>query len=213
MLSAHRPEHGISGRSVLPVLPEPGYNRLHSTLETPIFPWFIATQPFTPDEGERWLDYVAWSGLTHLQEVVTLDSMLCPTLLPEIKDEYWPYIVQESFMIRYFLDFDFLMAQVAAIPKKNVLCVFRNPIERPQAPPMAQFRFLGYDVVDIQGMASVLTNCRGFHDVFANSELSSVGLLPELERAIEVQAKLRSTHSGEHHSDCHMWAIFRAIEA
>src|SRR4051794_2417116 len=86
------------------------------------------------------------------------------------------------------------MTQVAAIEKKNVLCVFRNPPERPQAPPVAQFRFLGYDLVDVQGMASALTNYGGFPDVFANSELSSAGLLPDLERAIEVQAKLRSVH-------------------
>jgi hypothetical protein len=177
-----------------------------------MIPGFIATQPFTPEDGDRWLDYLRWSGLMQLQEVVSLDGMLCPTLLPEIKDEYWPHMVQEDFMLNYFLDFDYLMTQVAAIEKKNVLCVFRNPPERPQAPPVAQFRFLGYDLVDVQGMASALTNCGGFPDVFANSELSSVGLLPDLERSIEVQAKLRSVHPGEHHADCHVWAIFRAIE-
>src|SRR3954471_23398968 len=123
----------------------------------PMIPWFIATQPFTPDDGDRWVGYVKWSGLTQLQEVVSLDGMLCPTLLPKIRDEDWPYIVQENFMIDYFLDFDYLMPQVAAIEKKNVLCVFRNPVERPQAPSLAQFRFLGYDLVDIQNIASALT--------------------------------------------------------
>jgi hypothetical protein len=56
-----------------------------------MIPWFTATQPFTPADGDRWIDYVKWSGLTQLQEVVSLDGMLCPTLLPEIKDEYWPH--------------------------------------------------------------------------------------------------------------------------
>lgn len=177
-----------------------------------MIPWYIATQPFTPDDGDRWIDYVKWSGLTQLQEVVSLDGMICPTLLPEIEDEYWPHIVQESFMLNYFLDFDYLLSQVDAIEKKNVLCVFRNPVEPPQAPPVAHFRFLGYDLVDVQGTASALTNCGGFPDVFANSELSSAGLLPELGRAIEVQSRLRSVHPGEHHADCHVWAIFRAIE-
>ena len=177
-----------------------------------MIPWFIATQPFTPTDGDRWIDYVKWSGLTQLQEVVSLDGMLCPTLLPKITDEYWPHIVQEDFMLNYFLDFDYLMAQVAAIEKKNVLCVFRNPVERPQAPPAAQFRFLGYDLVDVQDTASALTNCGGFPDVFANSELSSVGLLSELGRAIEVQSKLRSLHPRDDHANCHVWAIFRAIE-
>src|SRR5215470_11372096 len=161
-------------------------------METPMIPWFIATQPFTPTDGDRWIDYVKWSGLTQLQEVVSLDGMLCPTLLPEVKDEYWPHIVQEDFMLNYFLDFDYLMAQVAAIEKKNVLCVFRNPVEPPQAPLAAQFRFLGFDLVDVQNSASALTNCGGFPRAFANSELARVGLLPELQRAIERQAALRS---------------------
>jgi hypothetical protein len=90
--------------------------------------------------------------------------------------------------------------------------VFRNPVDRPQAPPVAQFRFLGYDLVDVQDTSSALTNCGGFPDVFANSELSSAGLLPEVERALEVQAKLRSVYPSERHADCHVWAIFRAIE-
>ena len=60
------------------------------------------------------------------------------------------------------------MAQVAAIEKKNVLCVFRNPVERPQIPPLAQFRFLGYDLLDVQDPASALTNCGGFPNVFAS---------------------------------------------
>src|SRR5947209_14584085 len=123
------------------VRPESGCNLLHWTLETPMIPGFIATQPFTPEDGDRWLDYLRWSGLMQLQEVVSLDGMLCPTLLPEIKDEYWPYIVQEDFMLNYFLDFDYLIAQVAVIEKKNILCVFRNPVGRPQAPPVAQFDF------------------------------------------------------------------------
>lgn len=176
-------------------------------------PWFIATQPFTPDSGESWNKYVAWSGLSQLQEVASLDGILCPTVLPEIHADYWPHIVQEDFMLHFFLDFDFLMQQVAAIPNKNVLCVFRNPERRPIAPPIADFEFpefLGYDLVDVAGDVSALTNCGGFPDVFANSELSLCGLLPEFERAAEVRKLLRARHPEERHANCHLWAIFRA---
>jgi len=174
-------------------------------------PWFIATRSFTPDEGERWNEFVRWSGLTQVQEVVSLDEMLCPTLLPEIKDDYWPYIVNENFMLRYFLDFEFLMTKVGGVERKNVLCVFRNPVERPLAPSVARFEFLGYDLVDVHGSASALTNCGGFPDVFANSELSRVGLLRELGRAVEVQRRLRSLYPEQHHANCHVWGIFRAV--
>lgn len=171
-------------------------------------PWFIATEPFTPDDA-GWDSYIKFSGLTQLEEVVSLDGMLCPTVLRQTRDDYWPHIVNEDFMLDYFLDLGFLMGQVAGIPRKNVLCVFRNPI-RPPAAPSACFEFLGYDLVDVQGPASALTNCGGFPDVFANSELSRVGLLPDFGRALEVQSLLRSRHPDEPHADCHLWAILRA---
>src|SRR3954452_4104585 len=172
-------------------------------------PWFIATKPFDPKCGEKWDDYIAWSRLTQLEELVSLDGMLCPTVLPEIKDEFWPHIVNENFMLDFFVDYDFLKEQVAEIHKKNVLCVFRNPIERPNAPCFADFHFLGYDLVDQQCIASALTNCGGFPDVFDNSELSPVGLLTDLDRGGEVQRRLRSLYPDHPHADCNVWAIFR----
>ncbi|HXN48441.1 MAG TPA: hypothetical protein VN893_17465 [Bryobacteraceae bacterium] len=176
-------------------------------------PWFIATEPFTPADGEKWDKYIEWSGLKQLDEVVSLDGLLCPTLLREIKDEYWPHIVNEDFMLQFFVDFDFLMTQVAEIETKNVLCVFRNPTREPEAPSFADLRFLGYDLVDRDCCISALTNCGGFPDVFANSELSRVGLLTDFGRAVEVQHKLRSLHPAEHHADCHLWAVFRLAAA
>ena len=112
-------------------------------------------------------------------------------------------------MTEFFLDFEFLMKEVSAIEKKNVLCVFRNPKQQPEAPSFAEFEFLGYDLVDVQGGISALTNCGGYPKAFANSELSRFGLLPELMRACEVQKQLRSSYPGDPHSDCHVWAIFR----
>jgi hypothetical protein len=63
--------------------------------------------------------------------------------------------------------------------------------------------------VDVRSSASALTNCGGFPGVFANSELSSCGLLGDLDRAREVQAKLRSAYPDEPHADCDVWAVFR----
>jgi hypothetical protein len=173
-------------------------------------PWYIATEPFTP-MAASWEKYIEFSGLKQLDEVVSLDGLLCSTLLPDIKDEYWPHIVNESFMLNFFVDFDFLMEQVAGKEPKNVLCVFRNPTAQPEAPVSGDFRFLGYDLVDRECFNSALTNCGGFPDVFANSELSNVGLLNDFSRAVEVQHDLRSLHPTEHHADCHLWAVFRLV--
>jgi hypothetical protein len=60
---------------------------------------------------------------------------------------------------------------------------------------------------------SALTNCGGFPNAFANSELSQTGLLLDFHRAFEVQQLLRAQYPDEHHANCHVWAIFRLIEA
>src|SRR5262249_44795405 len=91
--------------------------------ETQVTPWFIATEPFTPTDGEKWDKYIEWSGLNQLDEVVSLDGLLCPPVLRYIEDEYWPHIVNENFMLHFFTDFDFLSSRVAEIEPKNVLCV------------------------------------------------------------------------------------------
>ena len=78
-------------------------------------PWFIATETFTSRDAEAWAKYVSWSHLSHLTEVVSLDPMLCPTLLPEIKDEYWPHIVNENFMLNFFVDLEFLVGAHSSI--------------------------------------------------------------------------------------------------
>ena len=48
---------------------------------------FIATKQFTPTD-EAWEKYIDFSGMNQLDEVVSLDGWLCPTLLSEIKDDY-----------------------------------------------------------------------------------------------------------------------------
>ena len=174
-------------------------------------PWYIATKRFGPWDAEAWRGYTDWSGLGGLSEVVSLDAILCPTVLPEIREDYWPHIVNEDFMLHFFTDLDFLLGEIAAIPDRNLLCVFRNPPRHPEPPAASQrFQFVGYDVVDIHGDVSALTNCGGFPDVFANDELQPVGLLPTHARAVDVQAALKARYPGERHADCHVWAVFRA---
>jgi hypothetical protein len=174
-------------------------------------PWYIATEMFTP-RHEEWSMYIAWSGLTQLEEVVSLDPMLCPPLLPDIKTEYWPHIVNEDFMLNFFVDLEFLLGQIPEAGERNLLCVYRNPVSEPPAPAGSlNFELLGYDLVDVQASASALTNCGGFPEVFENSELSPKGLLTSRARALDVQSELRRRYPDEPHADCHVWAICRSV--
>jgi hypothetical protein len=174
-------------------------------------PLYIVTERFDPSSGESWHRYVAWSTLDQLTEVVSLDSSLCPPVLAEIRDDDWPYIVNEDFMTSYFTHLDHLLRRCGDVRGRNLLCVFRDPETEPRPPGGARdFQYEGYDLVDVHGGISALTNCGGFPLAFSNAELSGHGLLPSLERAREVQQALRHHYPEEHHADCHVWAVFRA---
>lgn len=164
--------------------------------------WFTATQQFGPVDGKAWRKYVEWSGLTQLTELLSLDPMLCPPALSEIRDDYWPHIVNEDYMLHYFHDLNFLQRQIAGIPRINLLAVMRNPEKEPPQSLAQDFEFVGYDLLDVDNTASALTNCGGFPAVFRNSELSNHGLLTDFRRAMEVKQLLRSLHHEEPHSNC-----------
>ena len=90
-----------------------------------------------------------WSGLEQLDEVISLDCSLCPTVLSDIKTEYWNRIVNEDFMLHFFTDLNYLRGETASILRKNLLCVFRNPVTHPTAAQVPEgFEFVGYDLVD-----------------------------------------------------------------
>ncbi|OHV90511.1 hypothetical protein [Mesorhizobium sp. ORS 3428] len=175
---------------------------------------FIATKKFDPFHSAGWKEYLEWSGLIQLTEVVTLDGMLCPFALAETKESYWPYIVHEDNMLSFFVDLDFLLSELADIRDLNILGVIRRPPENVSSIDWNGFAFLGYDLMDKAVGNSALTNCGGFPDAFANSELSNVGLIQDFERAVEIQRALRNKYyPPEHHADCDLWAIFRQKES
>lgn len=174
-------------------------------------PLYIATAKFGPWNGVNWNEYIQWSGLTQLKELVSLDGTLCGSVLPVTKDEYWPHIYNEDYMLDYFTDLPFLLGEVHEIIEKNILCVFRNPKSHPVPPSETlQFEFLGYDLVDIQGGVSALSNCGGFPLAFSAEELNEYGLLTSHERAAMVQNSLETLYPEELHAKCHLWAVFRA---
>ena len=178
---------------------------------TPVIPWFVATTKFDRTDA-TWAKYIAWSGLKQLEEVVSLDSSLCPTVLPDFKPEYWNHIVNEDFMLHFFTDLNYLRGETATIPRKNLLCVFRNPPAQPSAAQVSEgFEFIGYDLLEKDSGISALTNCGGFAKAFSNSEISEKGLLLTHERSRAVQEALIREYPNEPHADCHLWAIFRCM--
>ena len=178
--------------------------------EESLGPLYIVTEKFGPGHPE-WAGYIEWSALRQVREIVSLDSMLCESVVDGPSGEDWSYIVNENFMLDYFTDLPYLLERAGSVAGRNVLCVFRNPAAPPAAPE--GFRFIGYDLIDVLGTVSALVNCGGFPNAFSNEELSSFGLIDSFERAYEIQRALREQYPGGEHSRCHVYAVFRKDDA
>jgi hypothetical protein len=173
-------------------------------------PVFVAKRRVDPAAGERWTQYVDWSGLTQLTELVSLDEILCPAVPETLIAADWEYNVHADYQTSYFHSLEYLRRRVASEPRLNILGVLRNPsasdLERVALP---DFGFVGFDLLDIHGDVSALTNCGGFEGVFAGVELSDRGLLTDLERAYQVQRGLGALRPAQSHTECQVWAIWR----
>jgi hypothetical protein len=173
-------------------------------------PVYAARRRFGPHHGERWMAWVAWSGLSGVRELVSLDTILCPEVPESLIAEDWEHNVQADYQVTHFRSLAHLRRRIAGTPDLNVLALLPHPTaaEFARIRP-AGFDFAGFEVLDVHGDVSALTNCGGFPTVFAGGELNPLGLLPDLSRADEVRRGLRTAYPGEPHAECDVWALWR----
>ena len=115
-------------------------------------PLFVAKRPFDPSAGEAWDRYVAWSGLTQLREIVTLDTMLCPTVPEELVPSDWEHNVHADYQVFFFRSLDYLLRRVKGNGRLNILLVLKNPTASEVAGiDSSGFDFAGFDLVDVRG--------------------------------------------------------------
>lgn len=173
-------------------------------------PVFVAKRRFEPSVGETWRRYIAWSGLSQLREVVSLDEILCPTVPEDLTAADWDHNVPADYQTSYFRSLEYLRERVAGEANLNMLAIVQNPSASDLASvTLPGFGFTGFDLLDVCGDVSALTNCGGFDEVFAKAEVSHLGLLRDLGRAYEVQRSLRTNFPNHPHAECHVWAIWR----
>ena len=173
-------------------------------------PVYVAQRRFGPEAGERWTRFVGWSRLPQLREVVTLDAMLCPAVPEELVPEDWQHNVHADYEVTHFRSLDYLQRRVADVTGLNLLAILKEPaageLSRVALP---RFTFVGFDVLDVHGDVSALTNCGGFDDVFRPEELNPLGLLNERARAGAVRRGLRAAYPDQQHAVCDVWALWR----
>jgi hypothetical protein len=170
---------------------------------------FTAVERFDPSYGETWQKFIAWSGLTQLREVVSLDASLCPNIFHELTADDWTFNVHEDFKTHFFRDAAHVIS-VAENKPVNVLAL----VEEPSAEDItnfadARFVFRGFDLVDEHVGTSALVNCGGFDKAFSPADISDCGLLVDHATARHVQQRLRTEYPDEDHAQCRLWAIWQ----
>jgi hypothetical protein len=174
-----------------------------------MMPIFTACQKFAPCCGESWLRYIEWSKFHHLRELVSTDSILCPSLIDTLMDEDWEYNIHEDNRTHLFRDYHYLKRRIDYdAAKHNLLAIAECATKAFE--PIQGFSFCGYDILDSDDSISVLTNCGGFPSIFATDDLNPLGLISELDRVSKIAATIRDTHADDHHcADCRVWGIAR----
>lgn len=176
-------------------------------------PIFAACQRFDSQRGDAWTRYVEWSGYAHLSEVVSIDTILCPSLIDALIDEDWNFNVHANHRVHCFRDYEYLKRRIAYdAAQHNLLALIEAPdrqLSVSDAWPSA-FNFCGYDILDVDNSISLLLNCGAFPSVFGPEDVNQFGLLDQFPRAVEIARSLRQLFPDDFHcGNCRIWAIAR----
>lgn len=170
---------------------------------------FAACQKFDPRCGDTWSRYIEWSGFRHIDELVSADSMLCPSLIDSYVDADWEFNIHADNRVYFFHDHEYLKRRINYDPSRhNILSL----IERPTLTPAAidGFTFCGYDILDSDDSISVLTNCGAFPSIYTADDINRFGLVTDLLRVAKIAETIRETNANDHHCcDCRVWGIAR----
>lgn len=175
--------------------------------------WYTVRDTYDSDYNSEfsWEKYIKWSKLTHLAELVSLDGLLNGlSFEPDFQsEEDWKYIVTEDQIVtQFFNSKDYVLDKAGDLKYFNFLAVIREPGSSKQN-LVDEFEFVGYDLIEVGGDISALTNCGGFDESFSPSDLNEFGLVTDWQRARQIQKDLLANNPDEHHADCYLFEVWR----
>lgn len=161
---------------------------------------------------EKWNEYIKWSRLKQLKEVVSLDCQLNGLVFKvnHSEDGDWDFIITDDmYETDLFNSFDFVLNKSKEFKKFNFIAAIKSPNGSQKKELESEYEFMGYELLDYFYEHSALTNCGGFDESFQVEELNEYGLIEKLERAVEVQENLLKNNPEENHADCNLFEIWR----
>lgn len=179
---------------------------------------YAATEIFdnTCDSGSlSWKEYVEWSRLYQLVELVSLDSMLNASLVdPDLGgEEDWSYVhTYGQYVTGFYTSFDFVFSKLKQEGRFNLLAVVVEPNQDCAVVVIDGYEFVGYDLLDKSFGVSALTNCGGFDETFLPSDLNKYGLVSDFLTACDIKKRLPENNPAEYHANTYLIAVWRHKE-
>jgi hypothetical protein len=137
--------------------------------------------------------------------------LLAPAFNRQSRREFSHSLAQEEFMLDFFTNLDFVLQRLSGHRPSVVVAVARDPSAADVSDfPHPDFEFAGFDIVDVQFVASALLNGCNFPEAFDVSELSSKsGLIKSRERAFRIRDALHQHYPNRDKKKSPVWAIWR----
>ena len=173
---------------------------------------YTIRERLTANPQPRLDDYRAFSGFHHITELVTLDLMMCPDLVDELRIEDWEYNVQEDFRTELFRDSSYLLSrQRLDASKHQLIAVLECPPAKFVVPN--GFTICGYDIMDSYFGNSTLTNCGPIPEAFKPTDVNDFGLIDDRDNAFAIRDKMRALQPDDDHlGACEVWLLARRLQ-
>jgi hypothetical protein len=175
--------------------------------------FFYTAREIFDESSEAWKFYINSSKLTHLTELVSVDTCLNEILVTPDRhsDEDWKDIVvaDSGHDTGFFKTPEFVLSRMDKQDIFNYLVVVINPEKSCDTLEITNYEFLGYDLLDQYYDISALSNCGGFDETFLPADLNNFGLISNYEKAVDIGKRLYDNNPGEDHANTNMIAIWR----
>ena len=174
---------------------------------------FTALKTYDSDNksGFSWEEYLKFSEIEHLKELVSLDGILNGlAFIPDLDtSEEWNYIITEEGMVMFFFNsLEYVLSKVKHLEFFNLLAIIKEPTKE-KADLSKAYDFIGYDLIEKGGDVSALTNCGGFDETFLPKDLNCYGLISEYDKAKVILKELPINNPEEPHADCYLYEVWR----
>lgn len=177
---------------------------------------YTATETFderNDDEELGWAMYVQWSQLTHLTELVSLDGHVNKFLVaPDFTngDDYNYIHTDDTIITGFYTSIDYVSRKKDDRNYFNLLTLVIEPEQVCNDIAVEGYKFMGYELLDVECGISVLTNCGDlFSKTFLPEVTNQYGLIDSFEQAKDIQRRLLADYPDQHHALAKVIAVWR----